>query len=90
MARSLASVLYIVHCTGFILPKQFREWCQVKYKENDPYLVGLFRTAGHYTQEGGQCPKHQQNLPAGLFLNDAYLPRYIGHKCVFICLRNYM
>jgi hypothetical protein len=65
MARSLSSVLYIVHCIGFILPEPFRTLCQVKNEENDPNLVVLFETAGCYTQDSGQCPKHQQNLPAG-------------------------
>jgi hypothetical protein len=65
MARSLSGVLCIVHCIGFILPKQLGTPCQVKNEENDPHLVVLFKIAGHYTQDSGQCPKHQQNLPAG-------------------------
>lgn len=46
MPRSLTGVLYIVHCIGFILPKQFRTLCQVKNEKNDPNVVVLFESAG--------------------------------------------
>lgn len=92
MARSLSSVLYIVHCIGFILPKQFRIPCHLKNEENDPNLVVLLKQLVITPKTVDSVQNINKTYRLGQFLNDTKVSSYAsGNMCrlpiVFMCFQ---